>query len=107
MSEQPTNQNTDENTEAPTEKKYAPITPYAAHKVVNLVLSSKGQDRVVTPQMMYSYAHNNRIQTVTVPGSKKVYFDGNAFKQWLDSYVSGQNVAGGKVNFESLAAEYL
>jgi hypothetical protein len=98
MSEQPTNQPT---------TNYAPITPYAAHKIVNIVLASKGQDKVVTPQMMYSYAKNKRIATTEVPGSKKVYFDGNAFKAWLDAYVSGQNVAGGKVNFENLASQYM
>jgi hypothetical protein len=83
------------------------ITPYAAAKVVNIVLASKGQDRVVTPQMMYSYAKNKRIATVTIAGDKKVYFDGDSFKQWLDAYVAGKNVAGGKVNFETLAAQYM
>jgi hypothetical protein len=110
MSEQNLNLNdlsNDENTEAPAPKQYAPITPYAAHKIVNIVLASKGQDKVVTPQMMYSYAANNRIKTIEVPGNKKVHFDGNAFKEWLDAYVAGGNVAGGKVNFENLAAQYM
>jgi hypothetical protein len=84
-----------------------PITPYAAAKVVNIVLASKGQDRIVTPQMMYSYAKNKRIATISIVGDKKVYFDGDAFKIWLDSYVSGKNVAGGKVNFETLASQYM
>jgi len=89
-----------------TEATFSPLTPYAAFKVTNIVLESKGIDRTVTPQMMYSYAKNDRIATITIPGDKRVYFEGGAFKAWLDAYVDG-GAPGSKVNFETLAEQYL
>jgi hypothetical protein len=83
-----------------------PITPFAAAKVANAVLKAKGQERTITPQMMYSYARNNRIATIVVDGTKKIFFDGDAFKKWLDAYVS--NTAGtGKVYYDELAKQYM
>jgi hypothetical protein len=83
-----------------------PITPFYAAKVANVVLAANGQERIVTPQMMYSYAKNHRIQTVEVPGNKKVHFDGDAFKAWLDGYVAGTGTVG-KKDVEKLAAQYM
>lgn len=80
------------------------LTPYAAAKVTNIILASKGIDRSISPQMMYSYAKNNRI--ATVPNSKPVLFDGDAFKQWLDKYIEG-GATTGKVNFQALATEFV
>jgi len=85
---------------------FSPLTPYAAAKVANIVLAAKGVEKTVTPQMLYSYAENERIQTVTVEGDKRTYFDGQAFKTWLDQYVEG-GAPGSRVNFEQLASEYL
>jgi hypothetical protein len=84
----------------------SPITPYAAAKVANTVLAAKGEERVITPQMMYSYAKSNRIATVVVPGEKKVYFDGNAFKTWLTGYVLN-TTGSGRQDYNKLAAEYM
>jgi hypothetical protein len=83
-----------------------PLTPYAAFKVVNAVTTAKGIERSVTSQMMYGYAKNGRIATVGVAGSTKVYFDGDAFKLWLDKYIAGGEV-GGRVDYEDLAQQYL
>jgi hypothetical protein len=83
-----------------------PITPFYAAKVANIVLQATGKDNVITPQMMYSYAKNRRIATVEVEGSKKVHFDGDAFKAWLDGYVSGTGSTG-KRDVEKLAAQYM
>jgi hypothetical protein len=83
-----------------------PITPFAAARVANVVLKAAGQERTVTPQMLYSYARNKRITTVKVDGTDKIFFDGNAFKKWLDAYV--QNKSGtGKVDYDELAKQYM
>jgi hypothetical protein len=92
-----------ENTEA---TNFAPLTPYAAFKVTNRVLEAQGIDKTVSSQMLYGYAKTQRIATVRVEGSKKVYFDGNAFKAWLDAYIAG-GAESGKVNLDALVAEYL
>lgn len=84
----------------------SPLTPYAAAKVANVVLANKGMDKTITPQMMYSYAKNDRIETVEVPGTKKVHFDGDAFKAWLESYIAG-NAASGRTDFDKLATQYM
>jgi hypothetical protein len=85
---------------------FSPLTPYAAAKVTNIVLATKGVEKTVTPQMFYSYAKNERIQTVTVEGDKRTYFDGQAFKTWLDQYVEG-GAPGSKISFQVLAEQYL
>jgi hypothetical protein len=83
-----------------------PITPFYAAKVANVVLAAAGQERIVTPQMMYSYAKNGRIKTVSVEGTKKVHFDADAFKIWLDAYVAGKTSTG-KKDVNALAAQYM
>jgi hypothetical protein len=88
------------------EQNLSPITPYAAAKVANAVLAKRGEERVITPQMMYSYAKNGHIDTVTVPGSKKVHFDGNAFKTWLTGYINNTTSAG-RQDYNKLAAQYM
>lgn len=87
----------------------SPLTPYYAAMLANRVLEVKGVDKKVTPQMMYSYAKksNGPIATVTVEGDKKVYFDGDSFKTWLDAYVSGKVASGRTVNIEALAEQYM
>lgn len=88
------------------EQNLSPITPYAAAKVANTVLAAKGEERVITPQMMYSYAKNGRIDTVEVAGTKKVHFSGNAFKSWLTDYVNN-TTSTGRQDYNKLAAQYM
>jgi hypothetical protein len=88
------------------EQNLSPITPYAAAKVANTVLAAKGEERVITPQMMYSYAKNDRIATVDVPGTNKVHFDGNAFKTWLTGYINN-TTSTGRQDYNKLAAQYM
>jgi hypothetical protein len=89
-----------------TAPKLPPITPYAAAQITNRVLKAKGVDKEITPQMMYSYAKKNSIQTVTVAGSKKVHFDGDAFKTWLTAYVNGGSVTTGRADYDKLAKQF-
>jgi hypothetical protein len=86
---------------------YAPLTPYAAAKVINIVLASKNCEKIVTPQMMYSYAKNRRIESF-VGTDKKVYFDGEAFKKFLDSYVESILTNGSRRNdYDQIASQYM
>jgi cytochrome c556 len=90
---------------------FANITPFAAAKVTNAVLASKGFDDVtIPPQMMYNYAKNHRIlSNYDSRNGGKVYFDGDDFKAWLDRYVakieSGQTV--GRIDYDELAKQYM
>jgi len=83
------------------------LTPYAAFKVTNLVLAAEGLDKVITPQMLYSYAQKELI--ATVPGSKPILFQGEAFKEWLDKYVSRvrNGDANARVDYEALAEQFM
>jgi hypothetical protein len=83
------------------------LTPYAAFKVTNLVLAAEGLDKVITPQMLYSYAQKELI--ATVPGSKPILFEGEAFKEWLDKYVSRvrNGDANARVDYEALAEQFM
>jgi hypothetical protein len=87
------------------------ITPFAAAKVTNLVLKANGiTDTEVRPQMLYAYAKNARIASnYGNRGSEKVYFEGEAFKTWLDKYVirvqNGESTSG--TDYEAIAAEYM
>jgi hypothetical protein len=86
---------------------YAPITPYAAAKVINIVLASKNIEKIVTPQMMYSYAKNNRIENFKAT-DKKIYFVGVAFKEFLDSYVESIVNNGARRNdYDNIATQYM
>jgi hypothetical protein len=84
----------------------APITPYAAAKVLNIVLASKNLERTITPQMMYSYAKNKRIKTIAIANDKKIYFDGDDFKRFVDEYIAG-NIKNVRQDFEDLASQYM
>lgn len=86
---------------------FAPITPYAAAKVVNIKLARLGLEKIVTPQMMYSYAKNKRIETTTLAGDKKVYFDGDSFASWMSSYISATQSGSASTSYESLADQYM
>lgn len=96
---------TNETVEQP---KRSPLTPYAAWKVAETVLTSLGKDASkLTPQRMYGMAKKGQIETVKFEGDKKVYFDGDAFKAWLDAYISGTATAGGRQNYDKLAEQYM
>jgi hypothetical protein len=86
---------------------YENITPYYAAKVANVVLAANGFDKKITPQMFYTYAKKNTIETVEVGGKK--YFVGSAFKAYLDKYVArlqnGEQAS--RVDVESMAAQYM
>jgi len=92
---------------------FADLTPFAAAKVTNAVLRSHGLDDVeVKPQMMYTYAKKNVIASnyATRDESEKVLFDGDAFKAWLDTYVTKiKNGESGsaRVDYDKLAEQYI
>jgi hypothetical protein len=89
---------------------YTNITPFTAAKVASMVLAQEGIDVEVRPQMMYSYAKKGLIASnynERVDG-EKVYFNGDAFKAWLDKYVDNarNGITGSKVDYELLAQEF-
>ena len=91
---------------------FADITPFAASKVVNIVLRNAGIDDIeVKPQMLYTYAKKNVIASNydTRADNEKVMFDGDAFKAWLDRYVervkSGEGAS--RVDYDKLAEQYI
>jgi hypothetical protein len=92
--------------EQPVQATLAPITPFYAAKVTNLRLEAEGVEKTVTLQMLYSYAKKNMIETTTVPGSKKIFFVGSAFKAWLDQYVVG-GAASTRTDVAKLAEQYM
>ena len=107
MSEQ-TTQAVDATETEETEVAMPNLTPYYAAKVVEAVLKAKGiEGTTPTPQMMYSYAKKGTIKTVE--GTKKVMFDGKAFKAWLDEYVkkAESGMGAGKVDIEVLADQFM
>jgi D-alanyl-D-alanine dipeptidase len=91
---------------------FANITPFAAAKVTNAILrSNEIEDVTVAPQMLYTYAKKGIIKSnyETRTDNEKIYFDGDEFKAWLDSYVekvkNGQT--GTKVDYDKLAEQYM
>jgi hypothetical protein len=110
MSEQTTQQNDVDaiETDEVVEQRMPNLTPYYAAKVVEAVFSARGIEGTrPTPQMMYSYAKKGTIKTVE--GTKKVMFDGNAFKKWLDEYIqkAASGLGAGKVDIEVLADQFM
>jgi len=90
---------------------FADLTPFAAHHVVNIMLRNAGIDDVeVRPQMLYSYAKKGVIASNydTREDGEKVYFDGDAFKAWLDRYVARVKNGEGasRIDYDKLAEQY-
>lgn len=87
---------------------YANLTPYAAAKVTNIVLKAAGLDKEIKPQMMYTYAKKNVIETIKDENGK-IFFVGDAFKTWLDSYVNkvrnGESTT--RKDYNELATQYI
>jgi hypothetical protein len=85
---------------------FEPITPYFAARVATQVLGYK-----VTESSMYGIAKRDGILTVDghgpakADGTYKTYFDGLAFKAWLDQRASNPGTSG-KVDIDALTAKY-
>jgi hypothetical protein len=62
------------------------MTPYAAAKIANAALESAGVEKVLPPQMFYTYAKKDYIANVTVDGKKRITEEGLA--KWLEGYVA-------------------
>jgi len=61
------------------------MTPYAAAKIVNDTLKDAGIEKVLPPQMMYTYAKKGYIDTVTV--NEKVRITQSGLDKWLAGYL--------------------
>jgi len=112
MSENTTNETVNETTEQTEEvaaaPKLGPLTPYAAWKVAEAVLTARSLDSSkLAPQRFYGMAKKGQIATVQLAGDKKVYFDGEAFKTWLTAYMTGTAQVGGRQNYDKLAEQYM
>jgi hypothetical protein len=91
------------------------LTPFAAAKVVTAkgrqagMTNPDGSTFELAPQTMYGLAKRNVIATTSMPGSKKIFFDGEAFETWLKAYFSGRtgSTAGGRQDYDRLAEQYL
>jgi hypothetical protein len=62
------------------------MSPYAAAKVVNAQLAELGIEKVLPPQMFYTYVKKNYIKSVLVDGKKKVTH--TALAEWFVGYVN-------------------
>jgi Na+-transporting NADH:ubiquinone oxidoreductase subunit NqrA len=84
------------------------ITPYAAAKVTNIVLANAELDKVIKPQMLYTYAKKNIIATTTNEKGN-VVFIGDAFKEWLDKYVEKVRNGEGatRTDYTALAEQFI
>jgi hypothetical protein len=89
---------------------YSDLTPFAAAQVVNVVLAGRNLDHEIKPQMMYNYAKKGIISSnyASRSAGEKIFFSGESFKTWLDSYVrkveSGNT--GSRVDYNKLAQQY-
>jgi len=78
---------------------HSPITPYVAARVASRLLGEP-----ISEQTMFSLAKHKRIATVSVPGSKKIHFDGDAFARWLRQ--RKENPTGSRVDYSALIREF-
>lgn len=62
------------------------MTPYQAAKIVNATLKTNKIVKVIPPQMMYTYAKKDYVETVTVDGKKRITSDG--LEKWLVGYIN-------------------
>jgi len=62
------------------------MTPYAAAKLVNQQLADMGVEKVLPPQMLYTYVNKGYIKSVEVGGKKKVTHQ--ALADWFAGYVN-------------------
>jgi hypothetical protein len=95
---------------------YTNVTPYKGANILNAILKARGDSRSVTQQSMYTLAKNGAIDSnykeFVAAGGKgngtvgKVRFDGDAFKEWMDKYLSGTDTSVGQNSLEDLVAEF-
>jgi hypothetical protein len=104
MSELNSTEETVETVETEEVVHYDPITPFYAAGVINTLLKEMQSDRKVTPQMMYTYHKKGTIASTIGPDNKK-YFDGDAFKTWLDQYLAGGTTST-RIDVTELANQY-
>jgi len=62
------------------------MTPYAAAKLVNEQLKDMGIERVLPPQMLYTYVNKGYITATVVEGKKRVTHEDLA--TWFAKYVT-------------------
>lgn len=94
------------------------LTPYAAMKVLNVLLKRAGLDFKVSSQAMYSRAIKGTIRSYRLleDGTRDEtrengtwMFEGNSFAQWAKQYVSSYvngTTMNRKADYESLADKY-
>lgn len=62
------------------------MTPYKASKVANAAIKDAGIEKVLPPQMFYTYTNKGYIKSVDVDGKKRITEEG--LQEWLRSYVN-------------------
>ena len=65
-------------------------TPYQAAKVLNARVAEAGIEKVVPPQMVYTYAKNGKFSTfVAADGTGRKVVDTDTFNTWAAGYIVG------------------
>ena len=65
-------------------------TPYQAAKVLNAMVVEAGIEKVVRPQMVYTYAKNGKFSTfVAADGTGRKVVDTDTFNTWAAAYIVG------------------
>jgi LPS O-antigen subunit length determinant protein (WzzB/FepE family) len=64
----------------------ATMTPYAASKIANKALEDAGVEKVLPPQMFYTYAKKAYIKPTLVDG--KVRIKAEDLQTWLTGYIN-------------------
>ena len=62
------------------------MTPYAAAKVANKALENAGVEKVLPPQMFYTYVKKGYITGTEVDGKLRVTDDN--LRTWLEGYIA-------------------
>ncbi len=79
------------------------LTPYGLAKVLSELTGEE-----FAPQPFYGMHSRQAIKTVTIPGDKKKYFDGDAVAEYIKMRLAGGFVAGtGRVDYAALAQQFL
>lgn len=65
------------------------MTPYAAAKILNEILSSKGVSEI-PPQMVYNYCKKGYIKSTLVNG--KINVDESSFAEWSVKYLAKKGI---------------
>lgn len=73
-------------TDTTKEKIMTSMTPYAAAKIANERIKEEGLEKVLPPQMFYTYVNKGYIASVVVDNKKRVTKDG--LEKWLVGYIN-------------------